>query len=87
MVEVVADGLQRDAEQKLHDLLLFVARRQELLNGLLFGIAAFPHKFFHQVHESIELGFWNRRIVLNCCNDFSGGTEKRLSICECAAAQ
>jgi hypothetical protein len=42
-----------------------------------FAIAAFAHKFFHKVHEGIELGTWNRRIVLNCRNDFTGGTETR----------
>src|SRR5260370_5349515 len=87
VVEVVADRLQRDTQQKLHHLFLFITCGEELLNGLLFRIAAFAHKFFYQVHEGIELGIWHRRIGLNCCNDFSGGTEKDfryLRMCSCA---
>ena len=59
MVEVVADGLQRDPKQKFHHLLLLIAGGKELLNGLLFRIAAFSDKFFHQADESVELGVWN----------------------------
>lgn len=50
MLKVVADGLQRDTEQKFHHLLLFVACGQKLPNGLFFRIAAFADKFSHQGH-------------------------------------
>ena len=59
MVEVVTDGLQGDSEQKLHHLLFFVARGQELANGFVFRVAAFADKFSHQVHQGIELGIGN----------------------------
>ena len=78
MVKVVADRLQRDAEQKLHHLLLFVACGQEVLNGLFFRIAAFADKFSHQGHEGIELGIRNRRVVVNCRYNFGRRVEESL---------
>ena len=76
MVQVIADRLQRDAKQKLHHLLLFVACGQKLLNGLFFGMAAFADKFSHQGHKGVELGIRNRRVVVNCGDDFSRRVEK-----------
>jgi hypothetical protein len=55
-----------------------VACGQKLLNGLFFRIAAFADKLSYQGHEGIELGVWNRRVVVNCCYDFSRHVEKAL---------
>jgi hypothetical protein len=66
VVEVVADGLQGDAQQKLHHLLLLVASRNERLKSFIFDIAAFSDDFRDQGHQSIELCVWNGLTIENC---------------------
>ena len=86
MVEVVTDGLQGDSEQKLHHLLFFVARGQELANGFVFRITAFANKFSHQVHQSIELGIRDREVCVECRDNFWGGEEALRDGCVCRCA-
>lgn len=76
MVKIIADRLQRDAEKKLHHLLLFITRGQKVLNALFLRIATFADKFSHQGHQRIELGIRNRRVVLNRCYDLSRRVEE-----------
>ncbi len=54
VVEIVADGLQRDAQQKLHHLLLLVASCNELLKSFIFDIAAFTDDFRDQGHRALS---------------------------------
>src|ERR1700743_1630001 len=58
VVEVIADGLESNTEQQLHDLLLPVASGDEVLNGFILGIATLANEFLHQGHESGELFIW-----------------------------
>ena len=71
MLEIVADGLESNAEQQFHHLLLPVASGDEVLNSFSLRIAALANQFLHEGYEGIELliGYW--RVVANGGYNFS----------------
>src|SRR5215470_4225663 len=55
VLEIVADGLESNAEQQFHHLLLPVASGDEVLYSFFLRIAALANQFLHEGHEGIEL--------------------------------
>jgi hypothetical protein len=78
VIEVAADGLQRNANQQFHYLLLSISGGEEVLDAFLSRIAAPVPKILYELHDGIELCVGNPDIVLDRKYEFCRCKERSL---------
>lgn len=78
MVEVVADGLERDGHQEFHHLRLGESGGQKCVDRRRLGVAAFGNEFANQVNQRIRLLVAGRFAGADGGNGFAGDFLKRL---------